>query len=401
MLDVALLSVLLVAIAIGYGLGYHQAGRRRHRSQSPAEPSQALSRDYFVGLNYLLNEQPDEAINTFINVLAVNSETVDTHIALGKLFRARGEADKAVSIHQNLLARPTLSQHTNERIQLELARDFMALGVHDRAQRLLNTLLEHSGNNEHRYAAKQLLIDLLEREKAWQQALDVIQPLLKQHPKMRRPAAHWLCELAQEDVSEASRALAKKHLKKALQLDENCVRANLLLAELEMDNGHYSRAIERLGSIPHQETAHIPTMLPALKHAYLRNNDEAGYETHLYRLLEQAPFTSIIIALGQLVHQRDGVDKAIELIGERLRAVPSLGGLDYLIDLYIESQRLSGKPSPDTRLLLLKHHTDALLLNRTRHRCQRCGFASDALQWQCPSCRFWGTIKPVIGVEGE
>ena len=401
MLDVALLSVLLAAIAIGYGLGYRQALRRRYRSQPPAAASQVPSRDYFVGLNYLLNEQPDEAINTFISVLAVNSDTVDTHIALGKLFRARGEADKAVSIHQNLLARPALSQPTNEQIQLELARDFMALGVHDRAQRLLNTLLENSTDDDHRYAAKQLLIDLLEREKAWQQALDVIQPLLKQYPKMRRPAAHWLCELALEEISEASRPLAKKHLKKALQWDENCVRATLQLAELEMDNGHYTRAIARLDNIPQQDIAHIPTMLPALKRAYLRSDNEAGYEAHLYRLLQLAPYTSTIIALGQLVHQREGVDKAIELIGDRLRAVPSLGGLDHLIDLYIESQRLGGKSSPDTRLLLLKHHTDALLINRTRHRCQRCGFASDALQWQCPSCRYWGTIKPVIGVEGE
>lgn len=401
MLDTALLGVLLTAIAIGYGLGYRQATRRRPQHPSSAPPSQALSRDYFVGLNYLLNEQPDEAINTFINVLAVNSDTVDTHIALGKLFRARGEADKAVSIHQNLLARPELPQHTNEQIQLELARDFMALGVHDRAQRLLNILLENSTDDSHRYAAKQLLINLLEREQAWQEAFEVIQPILKLHPAMRRPAAHWLCELALEEISEASRALAKKHLKKALQLDENCVRATLLLADLEMDNGHYARAIERLDCIVHQETAHIPTMLPALKRAYLRQDDEAGYEAHLFRLLEQAPYTSIIIALGELVHQREGVDKAIALIGERLRGVPSLGGLDYLIDLYIESQRQSGKEAPDTRLLLLKHHTDALLLNRTRHRCQRCGFASDALQWQCPSCRYWGTIKPIIGVEGE
>lgn len=150
MRDVALLSLLLVAIAIGYGLGYRQFGRRRHLTQSPTPSSQTLSKKYFVGLNYLLNEQPDEAINTFINVLAVNSDTVDTHIALGKLFRARGEADKAVSIHQNLLARPALSQRTNEQIQLELARDFMALGVHDRAQRLLNTVLEHSSDDEHR-----------------------------------------------------------------------------------------------------------------------------------------------------------------------------------------------------------------------------------------------------------
>lgn len=397
--DFMLLGLLLAAIAIGFGLGIRHTSRR-HR-QAPAASSSNLSREYFVGLNYLLNEQPDEAINTFINALDVNSDTVDTHIALGKLFRTRGEADKAVSIHQNLLARPALSRSTNEHIQLELARDFIALGVHDRAQRLLRSLLEQSSDEAYRYAAKQLLVDLLEREKEWQNAFDVIQPMLKQHPGMRRPASHWLCELALEEIEQSSRALAKKHLKKALLLDERCIRATLLLAELEMDNAHYGRAIERLDHIPQQDAAHIPTMLPALQRAYLRNDDISGLEKHLYRLLGQAPYTSVIIMLGELIHQRDGVDTAIERTGEWLRDAPSLGGLDYLLDLYLESQRLSGRTSPDSRLLLLKYHTDALLKDRPRHRCRRCGLASDALSWQCPSCRRWGTIKPITGVEGE
>lgn len=125
MLDIALLGVLFVAIAIGYGLGFRQASRR---SPETTPTNSGLSRDYFVGLNYLLNEQPDEAINTFINALDVNSDTVETHITLGRLFRSRGEADKAVSIHQNLLARPALSDATNAKVQLELARDFVALG---------------------------------------------------------------------------------------------------------------------------------------------------------------------------------------------------------------------------------------------------------------------------------
>ncbi|MFC7369849.1 lipopolysaccharide assembly protein LapB [Vreelandella zhaodongensis] len=398
MRDAVLLGVLLAAIAIGFGLGVRYTARRlrTHTSRSTD-----LSKEYFVGLNYLLNEQPDEAINTFVNALDINSDTVETHIALGKLFRARGEADKAVSIHQNLLARPALSTSTNEHVQLELARDFVALGVHDRAQRLLQTLLDQSANDTYREEAKRLLIDLLEREKGWLDALDVAQSLFKQQPGMRRPAAHWLCELAQEEIHQASRALARKHLKKALQLDERCVRATLLLADLEMDNGHYTRAIERLDHIPNQDIAHIPTMLPALQRAYERNDDIQGFETHLYRLLGQAPYTSIIITLGELIHHRDGVDCAIERTGEWLREAPSLGGLDYLIDLYHESHRLSGRALPDTRLLLLKHHTNALLEGRPRHRCRRCGFSSDSLAWQCPSCRRWGTIKPITGVDGE
>lgn len=212
MYDVVLLGVLLAAIAIGFGLGVRHASRRRQRTHD-SRPS-GLSREYFVGLNYLLNEQPDEAINTFVNALDVNSDTVETHIALGKLFRARGEADKAVSIHQNLLARPALSTSTNEHVQLELARDFMALGVHDRAQRMLRALLDKSANDLYRQEAKRLLIDLLEREKDWQEALDVAQSLFKQQPGMQRPAAHWLCELAQEEIHQASRAIARKHLKK-------------------------------------------------------------------------------------------------------------------------------------------------------------------------------------------
>ncbi|MGP9499629.1 lipopolysaccharide assembly protein LapB [Halomonas sp. AOP43-D1-4] len=397
--DVMLLGLLLVAIAIGFGLGIRYAAQ--HHRRAPTAPPSQLSREYFVGLNYLLNEQPDEAINTFISALDVNSDTVDTHIALGKLFRTRGEADKAVSIHQNLLARPALSHGTNERIQLELARDFIAPGVHDRAQRLLHSLLEQSTDDDRRYAAKQLLVDLLEREKEWQTALEVIQPLLKQHPGMRRPASHWLCELAIEEIQQSSRALAKKHLKKALLLDERCIRATLLLADLEMDNGHYGRAIERLDHIPEQDAAHIPTMLPTLQRAYARNDDIAGLEKHLYRLLGQAPYTSVIVTLGELIHQRDGVDTAIELTGNWLRDAPSLGGLDYLLDLYVESQKLSGRTAPDTRLSLLKYHTDALLKDRPRHQCRRCGFTSDALAWQCPSCRRWGTTKPITGVEGE
>lgn len=399
MLDAVLLGVLVAAIAIGFGLGYRQASRRI--TPSPAPPSRSLSRDYFVGLNYLLDEKPDKAINTFIHALEVNSDTVDTHITLGKLFRTRGEADKAVNIHQNLLARPSLSAWQNEQVQLELAQDFMALGLHDRAQRLLQQTDADSQHQTHRMAARRLLIDLFEREKDWQSALDIIQPLLEQQADIQVAAAHWQCELAADDMTQASRSLARRRLKKALQLDPQCVRANLMLAELAMDNGRYANAIARLGRIAEQDQAHIPTMLPALQRAYRYAGDDAGFTRHLLELLPDAPYTSVIVRLGEMTHRHDGVERAIEQTGERLEASPSLGGLDYLLDLYMESQRQSQRQTPDSRLFLLKRHTRALLENRPRYRCQRCGFSGDMLIWQCPSCRQWGSVKPIIGVDGE
>ena len=214
----------------------------------------------------------------------------------------------AFARHQ-LRSRPGRSDELGAFFRLQFDR------VHDRAQRLLRSLLEHSVNEALRLEAKRLLIDLLEREKEWQDALDVVQPLIKQQPAMRRPASHWLCELAQQEIDQSSRAMARKHLKKALQLDERCIRATLMLAELEMDNGHYAKAIERLNHIPQQDIAHVPTMLPALQRAYTRNNNLPGLESHLYKLLGQAPYTSVIVTLGELVHQRDGVDSAIERTG--------------------------------------------------------------------------------------
>ena len=399
MLDVVLLIVLMAAIAIGYGLGYRRASRRA--SFNARSSSQTPRREYFVGLNYLLNEQPDEAIHTFIQALEVNSENVDTHIALGKLFRTRGEADKAARIHQNLLARPALSPQQNEQVQLELARDFIALGVHDRAQRLLRGIIETPQQDAQRISAKHLLVDLLEREKAWQEALDILLPMLGQQPRMARPAAHWLCEIAQQEIQQSSRSLAKRHLKKALQLDPACARAYLLLAELEIDNGHHHPAIAQLEALAQHAPAHIPSMLPTLERAYWLGNDTDGYRQHLSSLVEQAPLTCVIIRLSEQIRQQDGVEEAIRITGNLLARAPSLGGLDHLIDLYVESQQLDGRTQPDERLLLLKHHTRALLKNRTRHRCGHCGFSCDTLEWQCPSCRHWGTIEPVTGVEGD
>jgi len=157
--DVLLLTTLLAAIAIGWWLGR----RERRRPTDPA-PGQGLARDYFVGLNYLLNDQQDRAIETFVGALEVNSETIETHITLGNLFRSRGEADRAMKIHQNLLARPSLSTIQGERVQLELARDFLSLGLLDRAERLLKGLLRDTHDEELRRFARRLLADLFESE---------------------------------------------------------------------------------------------------------------------------------------------------------------------------------------------------------------------------------------------
>ncbi|ALM52839.1 lipopolysaccharide assembly protein LapB [Halomonas huangheensis] len=394
--DLLLLGLLVGALAIGWGLG------RRERGKHSASPEPGLSRDYFVGLNYLLNDQQDRAIETFISALEVNSDTIETHVTLGNLFRQRGEADRAVKIHQNLLARPFLNTEQGARVQLELSRDFLQLGLLDRAERLLLGLLREDGNNEIRSHAKRLLADLFEREGEWQEAIDVAVPhLTRLHDDLRRAAAHWHCELAEQEKRNASSSLARKHLKQALSIDDRCVRATLLQAELYHDTGQYRQAIKHLERVPLQDRAFIPTMLEPLERNYRLLDDLEGLIHHLKRLLDEAPSTSVILLLAQTLCQYHGNDdEAITLVTEQLNRAPSLGGVDFLMQLYQRGEQLHIS-ADSQRLELLRHHTQTLLQALPRHRCRRCGFSGDHLHWQCPRCRSWGTTKPITGIEGE
>lgn len=393
MMDLLLLALLLAAVAIGWWLG------RRSVAGNDETTSQArLSRDYFVGLNYLLNEEPDRAIETFVNALEVNSDTIETHIALGSLFRARGEADRSVKIHQNLLARPALTPAQGQRVQLELARDFLKLGLHDRAERLLQGITREAQDDELRLAAKRLLVDLLEREKAWQAALEVAVPeLVHEQEELRRAASHWLCELAEQALQQASPGPARKQLRQALSIDPQCVRATWLLARLEHDTGHYKAEAKLLKRIPDQDLDFSPIILEPLAEAYRRLEDPRGFENYLVTLIERAPFTSALLALAKSRQHHDGNAAAEALIREQLLRTPSLRALDYLMDLYARDADAEERE----RIELLKQHTEALLARHPRFRCRRCGFSGERLHWQCPSCREWGTTKPVTGIEGE
>lgn len=383
--DVLLLALLVVAVAAGWWLG-----RRERRDSGSAAPP-ALSRDYFIGLNYLLNDQQDQAIETFVGALEVNSETVETHLALGNLFRNRSEADRALKIHQNLLARPTLTSEQSDRVQLELSRDFLALGLLDRAERLLEGLVRDTQDDELRTTARRLLIDLLEREREWQAALDVALPkLVRQHDDIRRAAAHWLCELAEEERQSASPVLARRHLRQALATDPRCVRANLLLAAMTHDTGHYKQAIKLLKRIPEQDPGYAPVMLEPLAHAYRLLDDEEGLIHALRALLDQAPSAAVITLLTETLHHQGRDEEAVALIREQLERRPSLEAMHQLLVLSRRQAREEDEP-----MALLERHAQTLVSARPRHRCRRCGFATESLHWQCPRCRTWGTMQPI------
>lgn len=392
LLNILLFLLLFLALVTGWWLGR----RERRRKSPPPGTTGELSREYFVGLNYLLNEQPDAAIDTFVKALEVNSDTIETHIALGNLFRSRGESDRAVRVHQNLFARPSLSKEQAARVQLELARDFMAAGLLDRAERLLSELKGHATSTGQ--ASQLLLIDLYEREKEWQKAIHAVSPtLLRDNARLKKAAAHYACELATQLLIQNQFAAARKQLKQAHAFDPACIRATLLLAKLELQSGNAKAAIRVLMRIPEQDPAYIPIMLQSLVDAYQVLEQPRELSATLEKLLIQHQYTSILIYLAENLRSLGNHKEALEKVDHHMRRQVSLKGVDYLMDLYLHQAAGDER----THLLTLRNLTRQLLEKKPEHQCHSCGFQSQQLFWQCPKCREWGSVRPIIGVEGE
>ena len=387
-----LLWLLLPLAALsGWWAGHRSAQRRNRRQRS-------LPRDYFQGLNYLLNEQPDRAIEVFTRMVELDEDTVETHLTLGNLFRRRGEADRAVRIHQNLIARPSLAQEQRAAALLELARDYLAAGLLDRAETLFLEALEFS---EYRLTALRSLLDIYQQEREWESAIEIAQRLQRAGAADTGPAmAQFACERAERLLREPAEAAdARQMIRRALGYDRHCVRASLLLADLEQREGRWRAAIKACQRVESQDLDYIPEALPRLEASYRALGERDQFIAELYRLLNRYPGVSVILKLSQCIEARDGRKAAIEFLAAQLRERPSVRGLDRLIELNISDEDSDRRRQRD--LKVLRELFQALLGDRLPYRCVQCGFEARQLHWQCPGCRAWASIKPRRGLEGE
>ena len=396
MVDLTFFFFLLAAIAIGWLLGRKSTKKKVDCS----DQQQALARSYAQGLNYLLNERHDDAIDKFIDALEVSSATIDTHLALGNLLRKRGEHDQAIRVHQNLLARPSLARQSQQKAQLELARDYIAAGWLDRAERLLQELVETS--SELRDTSLEHLVEVYRDEREWAKAIHAVN--LLHGRRFKRLSAEWApvqahfcCELADDAISAKDYLSARKHIDAALGYDRNSVRANLLWGRLEYLLNRPREAIKVLQRIPKHSPDYIPEMLDLLMTCYIAVDDEAGLDRYLESLLREHPSNSVLIALTERIHSEQSEAAAATFMGKQLALRPSLRGLGHFLELHIDSTQGRAREN----LSLLKTLIDQLIATRPHYRCSNCGFAGNQLHWLCPSCKHWDSVRSVKGVEGE
>ncbi len=389
MIIAALTFLLPVAAACGWFVG-----RREERPEDTALLPKKLRRDYFKGLNYLINEEPDKAVDVFIKLLEVDSDTVETHLALGSLFRRRGEVDRAIRVHQNLIARPQLNnQHRLEALS-ELGQDYLRAGVLDRAERLF---LELSKSGDADKNSLHFLLHIYQQEKDWQKAIEIAQQLQVKGESMRAVIAQYNCELAEQALDKGMQQRACEYLKRAQSSDYACVRASLIEGRIASEQGYYKEAIRHYKAAIAQDPDYLPEVVSLLVECYQKMNEQAKMLSYLRECLVRYPRFSLVLAIANYLQADQGDMVAIEFLAEQMQRQPSLRGLCFLVELYVKNSIGDARE----KLLILQNFMHRLLADKPIYRCEHCGYAGKTLFWLCPSCHCWNTIKPIQGLEGN
>lgn len=369
---------------------------RRGAERSGGQRVSRLSSNYFRGLNFLLNEQPDKAIEVFLQIAEVDKDTVETHFALGNLFRRRGEVERAIRIHQNLVERPHLTEEQRLQAVLELGEDFLRAGLLDRAEALFLDLAKVHGAA----APKALhhLIWIYQQERDWPLAIDHAQRYeAATGEPMGKMLAQFHCELAEAARTAGDREVAVKHLRDACDVDSHSVRAGIIEGNMALDADNDSIAIRAFERVARHDVDALTQVLQPLLQCYERSGERARARTFLAEMIERFPGVSPVLALARLIEQDDGAPAAVEFLTRQLRRRPSIRGQNALIDL----SRKSEHGNPAEILDLVRELSEELVASATANRCGHCGFGARSHHWQCPSCKRWGTVKPVHGAFGE
>lgn len=386
-----MLELLWLLLPIAAASGWWAA----HLLPKTRQFSTNLSSDYFKGLNYLLNEQPDKAIDIFIKLIDVDSDTIETHLALGVLFRRQGEVNRAILIHQNLIARPTLSAQQRYAALLELAQDYRRAGLLDRAEDLFQELTQ---SNEHQIYAYHQLLDVYQQEHDWEKAIKTAKKLAEiSHDALHTVIAQYYCEQAETCRQQRQYQTALQMIKLALEQDSNCVRASLLAGTIFLEEKEFAQAITEFKRIEQQDPDYLTEIIDFLQICYQKTHQEQEFINYLQHIISHYGGTTIVLMLAEILRQTENEQKVADFVVKQLHKRPSIRGLDYLIDLaLIKRDNISHE-----HLYLIKDMTTRLLKNKPIYKCRQCGFMGKSLHWQCPSCKQWNTIKPIQGIDGE
>lgn len=374
----------LLGIPVFFALGWIAA---RVDIKQLVSESRSLPRGYFKGLNFLLNEQPDKAIDAFIEIVKLDPETAELHFALGNLFRRRGETERAIRVHQNLLARPDMPLEQQVHARYELGQDYLKAGLLDRAEETFNALID----TQYTAQARRALLEIYQREKEWQRAIDAAQALQDTGAGSRqKEIAQFYCELAHDELVHTRPEAALALLEQALAANRKSVRATMMQGDAMLAAGQSEAALQAWRRVEQQSVPHVALVAQRLMDGY-RSLGQAKEGLNLLKsYLAEAPSIDLLEVVFKATLELEGVDAARQVVGDELRRTPTLLGLDKLLEVRL----MVAPPEVRPELSLVKNLVNGHAQKLGRYQCGHCGFKARQFYWQCPGCAQWETYPP-------
>jgi lipopolysaccharide biosynthesis regulator YciM len=374
----------LLAFPLFFALGWLAA---RVDIKQVVTESRALPNSYFRGVNFLLNDQPDKAIEAFLEVVKLEPETIDLHFALGGLFRRRGEFDRAIRMHENLLAREGLVEEQRLRALSELGQDYLKAGLLDRAEQVFTRLLDSAQHG----LARAFLLEIYVQEKDWHKAIEAAQVLERDtHKPLNAEIAHFHCELALLAATRNDVAAASSELDAALAANRQSVRANLMAGDLDAAAGRHEAAIADWRLVEAQSAPHMALVVERVLGSYRLLGRLAEGVQWLRGLYARQPSQDVFNALYLAVSESEGATAASQLAREELRRNPSLRTLDRLLEAQLIDAEAGERELLQVEKSLIASHSQRMM----RYQCASCGFKARQFFWRCPACVRWDSFDP-------
>lgn len=346
-----------------------------------------LNSEYLKGLNFLLNDQNDQALEHFIRLVRVDDQTIETHFALGSLFRRRGEVDRAIRVHQNIIARPNLARDQRDQALFALARDYLHAGLLDRAENLFGQLAEDSS---YRVESLQRLCKIYEQEHEWQNAVVAAKQLeAAKQPDVAASLSNYYCELAQEALDRGDVDAARENVRLSQAKRQRLTRGAILRGQIALEEGDHQLARRLFGRVLAEDGAYLIELLPTLQR--LHADDENGLDQALRAVADQRATARSDIARAALQWPEIRSPFIDECVEQLILSDEVLGG-------FVDTQRIMDPDSAHVREAALERVRTALArlaASAPRYRCGQCGFSSRQLLWQCPGCRNWESLRPI------
>ncbi len=386
---IALVIAIVFIVAGAMGVVWNELRRRRKKRSASHMPP-----EYFEALAFMLGEQTDRALEVFLDLAGRESDTVELHFALGNLFRRKGEIERATLIHQNLIARPTLSRTQRDLALKELGQDYLSAGLYDRAEKIFGDLIDLK---THQIEAAQSLILIYEQQQDWEQAAAFRRRLeWLQGTSERKVIAHYYCEITLKAQSCGDEATARDALVEARRNDRDSARVRLLTAQAAVRSKDMRRAVREYRAVLEHEPDLAEIVLPALAELFPQGAHADEFGVIVHDLLKKKPNAFLAVAVAGLLHEGLRCPSILEAIEREIEHL--------IISPLSEHGIWPPKDAHEVKTILIWLLSD-WLERRRLYQCSSCGFSAHELYWHCPGCRGWDSMRmrsdvfPVPGID--